>query len=78
MYSLDRNPFFIGLFWTKALGQKSTSTGCLRPRHPEGEEGVDELIVRGDDNRLYVCPASALAAALDLDSFRRAATATTR
>jgi len=50
----------------------------LRPRHPQGEEGVDELIVRGDDNRLYVCPASALAAALDLVSFRRAATATTR
>ena len=64
MYSLE-NPFC------------QTNLQGLPRFLPQGDEGVDELIVRGDDNRLYVCPASALPTAPDLAFFRRAAATTT-
>ena len=32
----------------------------------QGLNGKDAIVVNGDVNRLYVCPASALPAALDL------------
>ena len=65
MYSLE-NPFC------------QTNLQGLPRFLPQGDEGVHELIVRGDDNRLYVCPASALPTAPDLAFFRRAAATTTR
>ena len=40
-------------------------------------DGNDAIVVEGDYNYLFVCPASALPAALDLVFFRRARRATT-
>ena len=49
-----------------------------RPRFlPQGDEGDDTIVVKGDRNGLRVCPASALPTAPDHVSFRRAARATT-
>ena len=44
---------------------------------PAGGEGNDYLTAIGNDNYLYVCPASALPTALDFVFFRRATRATT-
>ena len=57
--------------------QNARAQKQAKPGHPQGDEGDDTLSAEGYENRLDVCPASALPTAPDLAFFRRAATATT-
>jgi len=56
----------------------SVFTHFIRAIGGEGQQGNDYMYANGRANDLIVCPASALPAALDLVSFRRATRATTR